>query len=70
MRQNSIALILKIQMFEKQVSIRNKLLLVNEKHQVNIRIRDKNHYVQPKIKTEMSKLTFIFRTVKFWKSLQ
>lgn len=69
-RQHSIALISKIQKFSKPVSIKDKLLLVREKHQVNVRIRDKNHYVLPKIKTEMGRRTFIFRTIKLWNSLQ
>lgn len=37
---------------------------------VNIKVRDKNHYVLPQITTEMGTETFIFTTVKLWNSLQ
>lgn len=68
-RQHSIAFS-KFQKFNKPVGIKDKLLLVRERHQVNVRIRDKNYYVLPNIKTEMGRRTFIFRTINLWNSLQ
>ena len=69
-RQQAIALISKIQMSNKPVSIRSRLTLVRDGHQVNTRSRQKNHYVVAKIKTVMGSRSFIFWAVKLWNSLR
>ena len=69
-RQQSFALITKINQSNKPVSVRNRLTLVRDSHLVNTRSRCKNHYVLPKIKTIMGSRSFIFRVVKIWNSLQ
>ena len=67
-RQQSLALITKIHVSNKPVSIRNRLTLVRDSHLFNTRSRHKDHYVLPKIKTIMGSRSFIFRVVKIWNS--
>lgn len=68
-RRHSIKLISKIYRSEKPEFIYSKLVLGRKTHQLNLRSKKKEHFVLPRIKTEMGRRTFIFRTVKLWNSL-
>ena len=57
-RQQSVALISKIKISNKPVSIKNKLISLRDKHKVNTRLRHNDHYVLPKNKNCYGKSIF------------